>query len=327
MFEVINGGLLTTVQDLGRTIFFSIAMIKSGAMDSYSLVIGNLLAGNQVGDAGLEVGVGLKLKALSSKIISITGGDLSPKINGADAPMWETVSLNGGDVLSFGPVRSGYRAYLCIKGGINVPLLFGSRSTYVSGRSGDLGFGGFKGRPLRKGDIIDISDPPKSGPVEKRKLKPSLVPKYENTGTVRVVLGPFEHFLTDGGLETLLTHPWKVSFRAGRTGYWFEGPCVEFRERGGRQLKGAGTHPSNCISDGMPPGGLQAPFGVPVIFCPDQSIIGGHVRIATVISTDMDRVGQAKPGDRMYFKPISVEEAQEILRKRREFLREEDLFF
>ncbi len=326
VFEVINGGLLTTVQDLGRTLYFSIAMVKSGAMDASSLTIANLLAGNEAGDAGLEVGLGLKLRALSPKTISITGGDLSPKINDADAPMWETLKLNQGDIVSFGPVRSGYRAYLCVRGGINVPPLFGSRSTYVSGRSGDLGFGGYKGRPLRKGDILEISDPPGGGPVEIRKLKPSLIPKFESTVTVRIILGPFEHFLTDRGLETLLTYPWKISFRAGRTGYWFEGPPVEFREREGRQLKGAGTHPSNCISDGVPTGGLQAPFGVPVIFCPDQSIIGGHVRIATVISADMDTVGQAKPGDKMFFQPIPVREGQEILRRRREFLQKENLF-
>lgn len=326
MFEAIDGGLMATVQDLGRTVYLSNAMIKSGAMDCYSLMIGNLLVGNEPGHAGVEVSIGLKVRALAPGIVSITGGDLSPRINGADAPMWETLRLRQGDILSFGTIRSGYRAYLCVRGGIEVPLLFGSRSTYVSGRTGDRGFGGYKGRPLRKGDLIEVGNPGRSASGEMKRIKPSFIPKFENTLTVRVILGPFEHFLTEKGLETLLTYPWKVSYRAGRTGYWYEGPTVEFRERGDRQLKGAGTHPSNCISDGVPTGGLQAPFGVPVVFCADQSIIGGHVRVATVISPDMDKIGQSKPGDRTSFQPVTVAESGQILRERREFLKPENLF-
>ena len=318
---------MTTVQDLGRDRYFSIALVKSGAMDASSLHIGNLLVGNEGGEAGLEIGLGLKLKALSPAIIAITGGDLTPKINHTDAPMWETIRLNKDDVLSFSSFRSGFRAYLAVAGGIDVQVLFGSKSTYVSGRSGDLGFGGFKGRPLRRGDILEIGRPRRPiDSIEFRRVKPSLIPEFEIVWTLRVVLGPFESFLTERGLETLLTHPWKVSYRAGRTGYWYDGPLVEFKERADHQLKGAGTHPSNCISDGVPVGGLQAPFGVPVVFGPDQSTIGGHVKLATVISADLDKVGQSKPGDRTFFKEVSVKEAQEALRQSQALLAEKNLF-
>jgi antagonist of KipI len=326
VFEVLDGGLMATVQDLGRTVYLSNAMNKSGAMDCSSLVMGNLLVGNEPGFAGVETSIGLKVRALSAVIVSFTGGDLSPKINGAEAPMWETLKMKKGDILSFGAIRSGYRAYVCIRGGIDVPLLFGSRSTYVSGRSGDLGFGGYKGRPFRKGDLFEIGNPGRSDSGEVKKVKPFLIPEFESSLTVRVVLGPFEHFLTEKGLDILLTYPWEVSYRAGRTGYWYDGPTVEFRERGDRQLRGAGTHPSNCISDGVPTGGLQAPFGVPVVFCPDQSIIGGHVRIATVISPDMDKIGQSKPGDKTFFKPVKVAESWQILREKQEFFKPENLF-
>ncbi len=326
MFEVIDGGLMATVQDLGRTVYLSNAMNQSGAMDRSSLVMGNLLVGNEPGHAGVEASIGFKARFLAPAIVSITGGDLSPKINGAAAPLWETLKMNKGDILSFGAIRSGYRAYLCVRGGIEVPLLFGSRSTYVSGRNGDLGFGGYSGRPLRKGDRIEIGNPNPIDSGERRRVKPSLLPEFGTSVTARVVLGPFEHFLTEKGLEILLTHPWKVSYRAGRTAYWYDGPIVEFRQRGDRQLKGAGTHPSNCISDGVPTGGLQAPFGVPVVFCPDQSIIGGHVRIATVISADMDKIGQSKPGDQTFFRPVTVPESVQILGERRDFLKAENLF-
>ena len=327
MFEILESGLMTTVQDLGRDQYFSIALVKSGVMDTFSLRVGNLLVGNHTGEAGLEISVGLKVRALSPTIIAITGGDLASKINGADAPMWETIKLDKGDILSFSSIRSGFRAYLAVAGGIDVPVLFGSKSTYVSGRSGDLGFGGFKGRPVRKGDILEIGRPRKPiDSFEFRKVKPPLIPKFKDVWTLRVVLGPFEYFLTERGLETLLKHPWRVSYRAGRTGYWYDGPLVEFKERADHQLKGAGTHPSNCISDGVPVGGVQAPFGVPVIFCPDQSTIGGHVKLATVISADLDKLGQSKPGDKTFFKEVPVNEAQEILRRSQELLREENLF-
>lgn len=317
---------MTTVQDLGRDQYFSIALVKSGAMDSFSLHAGNLLVGNGPGEAALEISFGFKLRALDQTKIAITGGDLSPKINNVDAPMWETVKLEKGDILSFGSIKSGFRAYLAVVGGIDVPVLFGSKSTYISGRRGDLGFGGFRGRPLRKGDILRIGEPriPLHA-IESRKVKASLIPRYESTWTLRVVLGPFEHFLTEEGLETFLSHPWKVSYRAGRTGYWYDGPLVEFKERADHQLKGAGTHPSNCISDGVPVGGVQAPFGVPVIFCPDQSTIGGHVKIATVISADLDKVGQSKPGDKTFFRQVSVVEAQEIFKESERLLRVETL--
>lgn len=134
----------------------------------------NLLVGNRPGEAGLEISAGLKLRALSPAIIAITGGDLTPKINHSDAPMWETIKLERDHVLSFSSFRSGFRAYLAVAGGIDVPVLFGSKSTYVSGRSGDLGFGGFQGRPIRKGDILEIGRPRRPiDSVEFRRVKPS----------------------------------------------------------------------------------------------------------------------------------------------------------
>jgi biotin-dependent carboxylase-like uncharacterized protein len=259
-------------------------------------------------------------------IIAITGGDLSPNINNVEAPMWETIRIEKGDILSFGTIRAGYRAYLTVAGGIDVPVLFGSKSTYVSGRRGDLGFGGFKGRLLKKGDVLQLGRP--RIPINSfnfRKVRASIIPQFEDNWKLRVVLGPFEHYLTEEGLRTFLTNPWKVSDRAGRTGYWYDGPLLGFKERGGQQMKGAGAHPSNFISDGVPVGGIQAPFGVPVILCTDHMTIGGHVKIATVITPDMDKVGQSKPSDTTFFREVTVEQAHEILKKEQELLKEENV--
>jgi biotin-dependent carboxylase-like uncharacterized protein len=260
-------------------------------------------------------------------IIAITGGNLSPKINDGDAPMWKTLRLDKGDILSFNSIKSGFRAYLSVAGGIDVPALFGSKSTYVSGRQGDLGFGGFEGRVLRKGDIVRIGIPriPLNS-IEFRELKTSLIPKYENTWEIRVVLGPFEHFLTGEGLQTFLSYPWTVSYRVGRTGYWYDGPILDFKERGNQKVKLGGAHPSNNISDGVPIGAIQAPFGVPVILCVDQFTIGGHAKIATVISPDMSKVGQSKPGYKTFFEEVTVNEAQEIFKSTQKVLEDESIF-
>ena len=326
MLEVIDGGLMTSVQDLGRHQYFSIALIKGGAMDAFSLRVGNLLVGNEPGEAGLEIFTGLRLRFLCNTIIAITGGDLSPAINGMNAPMWETIKIEKGDVVSFGAIRAGYRAYLAIAGGIDVPVVFGSKATYISGRRGTLGFGGFKGRLLKKGDILPFGKP--RIPIfsfDFRRVITNMIPQFKGTYELRVTLGPFEHYLTEEGLRSFITHPWVVSYRAGRTGYWYDGPLLQFKEREEMQKKGAGAHPSNYISDGVPVGGVQAPFGVPVVFCVDQSTIGAHVKIATVISLDMDRVGQSKPGDRIFFRVVIVEETLEILKKAKDLLKEENL--
>ena len=211
-----------------------------------------------------------------------------------------------------------------------VPLMYqfcyGSKSTYVSGRHGDLGFGGFGGRVLRKGDIVRIGTPGKLiDSIEFRSLKSSVIPKFGDTWEIRVVLGPFDYFLTEQGLETFLNYPWKVWYGSSRTGYRYNGPILGFKDR--EKQKETGGHPSNYISDGVPLGAVQAPFGLPGILCADAFTVGGHAKIATVIDPDMDKVGQSKPGDKTFFKQVMIEEAQEIYKKAQELLREEIILY
>jgi antagonist of KipI len=149
MFEVMNRGMMTIVQDLGRPGYGSKGIPPSGAFDAFSLKVGNLLLKNPLGEAGLEVlGTGFQMKAITPMAIAITGGDLSPKLNGKDAPMWRSILVDDGDVLGFSKMKNGCRAYVTVSGGIDVPPLLGSKATFLRG-----GMGGYEGRMLRRGAL------------------------------------------------------------------------------------------------------------------------------------------------------------------------------
>lgn len=151
VFQVLRPGLFTTLQDLGRYGYLKYGVPVSGAMDTFALIVANLLVENNPNDACLEITlIGPELKTLTKTYIAITGGDAEPKINGEKVPMWQTLQVKEGDIISFGKMKSGCRAYLSIKGEINTPLVLGSKSTYVRG-----GFGGINGRQLKTGDIIE----------------------------------------------------------------------------------------------------------------------------------------------------------------------------
>ena len=155
-FEVIDGGLETSVQDYpGRLGFYGMGVPPSGPFDSMALRLGNLLVGNPLEEAGLEITlIGPRLKFLEEAVVAATGADLSPTLNGAVMPMWRAVGVKAGDILEFGPRKSGCRAYLAVTGGIDVPVVFGSKSTYLNGV-----LGGFEGRKLQRGDLVKIGKP------------------------------------------------------------------------------------------------------------------------------------------------------------------------
>ncbi|MGA9225009.1 MAG: KipI antagonist, partial [Mesobacillus sp.] len=150
LFKVLKPGLQTSVQDLGRTGYQQYGMSPSGAMDTYSMQMANLLTGNPLGEAVLEaVMVGPSLEVLTNVSIAICGGNLEPKVNGQEVPMWKSFILKVDDILSFGKVKSGSRAYISFAGGIDVPLVLGSKSTFLNGS-----LGGLNGRALESGDVV-----------------------------------------------------------------------------------------------------------------------------------------------------------------------------
>lgn len=300
--RVIMPGMLTTVQDLGRVGLSELGIPEAGALDQYSLRVANLLAGNHEDEAGLEITVlGPTLEVLDDGVIALCGGDLMPNLNGQPIPMWESVGVHRGDQLSFRGPRSGCRSYLAVAGGIDVPPVLGSRSTYVQGK-----LGGFEGRPLRKDDIIRTGLPKRRmSELVGRRTPEHLIPHYGSQLEIRVVLGPQDEYFSPAGIETFLSSEYLITPDANRLGYKLEGPKIEH----GRPL--------DNISDPSPPGGIQVPpGGKPIILLVERGTVGGYTKIATVASVDIAALGQAKPGDALRFRQIDVSHARRIFQER-----------
>ena len=306
VFEVWDPGILTTVQDLGRYGFSQFGVPPSGALDTYSLRIGNLLAGNREEEACLEVTImGTKLKALREVAIALTGGDLSPTLNGEPLDMWRTHLLVGGDVISFKKVLAGCRAYLAVSGGFAVPKIMGSKSTCLSGR-----FGGLEGRSLRRGDLLYTSDTPVPLNRLGHRFPSDWIPPLGRSVLLRAIPGPQDDHFTKNGFETFCSVFYQVTPQCDRMGIRLEGSKIERRP---------GLEDS-IISEGLIPGAIQVPGDGKPILILTESVTGGYTKIATVISTDLPKAAQLKPGDRVRFKPISMEEAVLLLREQEERL-------
>lgn len=298
VFEVIQPGFLTTVQDKGRHGYQQYGVPVSGAMDTYALLAANLLVGNSGGEACLEITVvGPRLRVLDEIAIAITGADLSPSLNNNPLPMWQVVAVCSGDTISFGQPRSGCRSYLAVAGGIDVPLIMGSRATYLRSR-----LGGLKGRPLHSGDRLHSGKARTE--IAMRLLPPQYVPEYQTENELRAVLGPQDDYFTENGIRTFLGSEYTISLQADRMGYRLEGPPIEHR---------AGA---DIVSDGIPAGAVQVPGdGLPIILLADRQTTGGYVKIATVSSVDLPKLAQAQPGERVRFLPVTEEEAYHLLRE------------
>jgi len=305
LLKVKRPGLLTTIQDLGRFGYQQYGIVASGVMDTFSMQIANLLVGNNRADAVIEVSLsGPTFEALDDMIIAICGGNLSPMIDGEKIEMWRSFLLKRGQTLSFGEPISGARAYLSIAGGIDTPTIMGSKSTYLK-----ASIGGFHGRALQKGDIIEGL-----GLFEKRRVGRKInhedIPKYQDTVQVHVVIGPHEDSFTDDALTRFFSSEYKITPQSDRMGYRLSGTSIEHKQE------------SEIISDAIPFGGIQVPAnGQPIILMSDRQTTGGYPRIGTVISVDLPYLAQAKPGQTVQFIDISVEEAQKLYRQREDFFR------
>ena len=320
MLEVVSGGPQTTVQDLGRPGYLHTGMPPSGAFDSFSLRVANLLVGNNPGgrylvgrdpgDAGLEVLLlGCRLRATADHVIAVTGGDLSPTLNDAPLPMWRAILVRPGDVIAFTTPRRGVRAYLAVAGGIDVPTFLGSRATNVRAT-----VGGVEGRGLKTGDRLRVGTPARPlAELADRSWPEHAQPQLGEPWTVRVVLGPQDHLFEPESVETFLTVDWKLSPISDRMGCRYIGPKLEFLPRPDYLIEQAGSDPSNIVDDGTPLGAIQVPSGLePIVMGADVPSFGGYAKIATVISSDIGVVGQGKPGDIVHFRAVDAAEAEEL---------------
>ncbi|MEC4688518.1 MAG: biotin-dependent carboxyltransferase family protein, partial [Nitrospirota bacterium] len=243
-FRVIQSGFLSTVQDLGRYGFQRFGMPVGGAMDILALRLGNRLVGNPDSAAVLEITLqGPELTFETDSVIALSGADLSPTLNGNPVQNWTVMCVTRGSTLSFGERRNGARAYLAVAGGINVPLVLGSRSTHMRSRTG-----GFGGRALLKGDVLH-GHPPSSGTWKSagRALPSAAHPSYPPDATLRVLLGPQSDCFVPDALGTLVHGPYTISPQSDRMGYRLIGPPLPH------------ARAPDLISDAIPPGAVQIP--------------------------------------------------------------------
>jgi len=312
MIEVVKPGLSTTVQDGGREGYYNLGIPPSGALDQFSLAAANLLVGNDEGAAALEIAyLGPELRFGEEATVAVAGGELVPRVDGDERPLWEAFSVPAGATLSFAHLRGGARAYLAVAGGIDVPELLGSRSTYALGS-----LGGFEGRPLAAGDSLPMGSA--SGSAAGAAVPEDLRPTFARELEIRVVMGLYDHLLTDDGRQAFIDATWALTPVADRVGFRYKGAELELLER--EQPFGAGSDPSNIVDAPYPIGSIQVPGGEPIILHRDAVSGGGYAMIATVISADMDTVAQSAPGSTTRFVPVDLEAALAARHERTERL-------
>ena len=308
--RVITGGLQTTVQDLGRVGHQAQGVPVGGAMDRVACRLGNLLVGNDEGAAALEATlIGPAITFETDTLIALTGGDLEPSVEGIDVPMWHPLCVERGSTLRFGRAKIGCRVYIAVAGGIDVLPVFGSRSTYLRAK-----FGGVEGRALMSGDLLHPGDSSRSSkhiadelhrPAGRRvvaarwSVGTTLRPVYGDDVVLRVVRGAHLDGLKDSG--AVFGSTFRVSASSDRMGYRLEGATLDLR------------NPTELLSEGTTFGTVQVPpGGAPIVLMADAQTTGGYPRIAEVTSVDLPLLAQLKPGDRLRFSIVSLEQAQAL---------------
>jgi len=303
-FLVLTPGPYTTVQDKGRFGYQQMGIPVSGALDVFAHRVANLLVGNPEDSAVLEITVlGPQMAVMREADIALTGAEMGLKLNYRPVECWKRIRVKSGDLLTIGQVSSGCRGYLAVTGGFATPKVMGSRSTYAG-----AGIGGYNGRSLKKGDILDRGD----GSLLKtpRQLPRRWIPQYSEDVRLRAVAGPQDDFF-DEGLDTLFSSEFIVTAKVDRMGYRLQGPPIAYKE----------NVPKSIISEPTMPGGVQIPADMqPIILLVEQTV-GGYTKIATVISTDLSKVAQATPGDTVRFERVMLEEAHRIYFDRENHIR------
>lgn len=302
--NVKNPGLATTVQDLGRPGYYHLGIPLSGGMDRFALRAANLLVGNDEGAAVLEaVFMGPELEFTADATVAVTGAELPPKVNGEARETWTSFRVKAGQVLSFDFLKKGARAYIAVSGGIDVPVVLGSRSTYALGA-----LGGHEGRKLQAGDRLPVGTAAKAA-KEGASIPTVLRRGPGGTAELRMLPGLYWHRITDGAGQQFFADTWKVAPEADRIGYRFKGgKALEFVPR--TPPFGAGSDPSNIVDACYPYGSIQVPGGTePIVLHRDAVSGGGYFMVGTVISADMDLIGQLQPHTPARFVKVDMKAA------------------
>ncbi|WP_046214391.1 5-oxoprolinase subunit C family protein [Paenibacillus wulumuqiensis] len=301
-------GLLTTVQDTGRTGYGKYGVSLSGAMDRPAHLIANWLVGNTGHEPTLEITLtGFVAEFTADCWIAVTGGQLTPVVDTELLPMWRPVWVRKGSRLSFKKVESGCRAYLAVSGGWQIPPVMGSASTYLR-----AGIGGLAGRALRSGDILHIQPGQMALPESSGKMDDSssistvpwqvsrlLLPAQTGHPVIRILPGRQWEDFTPVSRQSLLEDSYRVTPQSDRMGYRLSGTPLELKT------------PQNYISEAVAHGTIQVPAdGQPIVLMADRQTLGGYAKIAQVISLDLSVMAQLAPGHTIRFEQVSIAEAQ-----------------
>jgi antagonist of KipI len=300
-------GLMTTVQDLGREGFGPIGVSAAGAADPIALRVGNLLLGNREGAAALELTlVGGVFRFELDTWVVLTGSDFGATLDEAPIAPWVVEPAHKGAILRMQATRSGARCYLCVSGGIEVPLVLGSAATHVLS-----GLGGLNGRALRKGDVLRIGS---SRPPPARRPNPRIAERLAPRRRLRVTEGLQSDWFAEASWRALGETGYRVSEASDRMGLRLEGGAIEM------------TSQREMITSGVALGAIQVPSGgQPVIVFVDQQTTGGYPVIGNVIAADLASVGQLRPRDLVEFEPVSLAAARELFLEQEAWLRSDEL--
>ncbi|TMD35340.1 MAG: biotin-dependent carboxyltransferase family protein [Chloroflexi bacterium] len=295
LLRVVEPGLFTTVQDLGRPWAVTSGVPPGGAMDRFAHRAANLIVGNAETEATLECTLtGPHVATEHSCLVAITGGDLDPRVNGHAAPMWTGIFLSRGDRLMFGARRSGGRAYIAVAGGIRADRWLGSLSTSLL-----AGRGGMHGRNLKAGDVIEVAREATRPAVSGHELASHLRIDYADH-SLFAIPGPHVKRLDPDARQLLFGATFKVSREADRMGYRLDGPRLA-------------TEADELLSFGVTAGVVQVPHGgQPILLMADHQTAGGYPVVATVVSASMPVAAQLVPGDELQFAEVTLEHARQM---------------
>jgi antagonist of KipI len=304
VISVLKPGLLSTVQDEGRPGFLAFGMPLAGAMDADAYAIANLLAGNARDAAAIEMTLlGATFRFDRDAFVGIAGADMRPTLDGTAVPGWSGFPVRAGALLAFGSAVDGARAYLSVRGGIDVAPFLGSRSTYLRAR-----VGGLRGRLLAAGDALPLGPAP-PGRLEATALPADVVPRRRGEIRLRVLLGPQDDRFSPEGVATFFGSAYTVTNRNDRMGYQLQGPAVRHRDG------------ADIVSDAVLPGAVQVPGnGMPIVMMKDAQTVGGYAKIGAVIGADLGALAQARLGDTIRFARCSLADATRALGRARERL-------
>lgn len=310
--EVLKSGLLTTIQDSGRYGYQKSGIVVSGAMDLYDMKIANIAVGNDENEGALEITmIGPSLKIDKGELISITGADICPTINKKKVPMGRPVYISEDCILEFGACKTGCRAYLAVAGGFDIEDVMESKSTYLRGS-----IGGIQGRALKKGDVIGTRSKSQLSQRLIDKLKQNKndlnfsAPKwymknyghrFSKTNEIKVFEDMQFKKFSPKSIDEFFNSDFVIDSRSDRMGYRLKGPEIQLKEK------------IEMVSGEVSFGTIQIPpDGNPIILLADRATAGGYPKIAHVCAVDIPKVVQFKPGEKIRFKKIDIEEADRL---------------